>query len=176
LPALLLSALPLHLWALVMAHMWRPDPLEAAERRMEASITLHRLAMDRGYWCVPKHSNIDKRYYAEVNRNELNPDGSYKHTYFNLKLGTGDTPMEAAADGYQQVLGDDPAMTLPIINARLAALVTQLQTFAEGRARYLKLAAALDDLTSLMPMVKERVPASQAKFVNIVIRDEDDDL
>lgn len=158
------------------ATMWRPDPIEAEERNWQSHRHLHRMAMDRGWWCSTKKSNIDKRYYAEMNFNVHNPDGSYKHTHFNMKLGTGDSPLEAAANGYLQAMPDDIVILQAAVAAKLDALLPQIRRHHEARQRYLKLTAALDDLTILIDMVKGRFTAMQSKTANVIIRDEDDDL
>lgn len=159
--------------------MWRPDPLQEQERKLESHRDLHRLAGQRGFWCMPKLSSINKRYYAEINRNENNDDGSYKWTYYNVKMGTGDTPLEAAADGYKQAMPDDPEIALAVIEARLDALMPQLARHAQGRRNYLAVTGALDSLTESLFMVKTGltdVAALRSKPATPIITDEDDDL
>lgn len=160
------------------ATYWKPDPVEIRERNLGSHIHLHRLAGKSGYWCMPKRSSIDKRYFAEINRNNYNADGSYKDTNFNLKLGTGDTPLEAAANGYKLVMPDDVEIAVAVIDAKLDALIPQLHIYREGRERYLKLTAALDDLTNLLGMVKTTpsAPADESPKPRPAKPDEDDDL
>ena len=111
---------------------------------------MHRQAGLRGYSCTPKLSSIDKRYYAEINQVVQNDDGSYKHTRFNVKLGTGDSPIEAAADGYMQVMPDDLVMHAHCLIARVEALYNPITRRAETLKR---LDRTLDDLTDLVRSV-----------------------
>ncbi len=108
---------------------------------------MHRQAGLRGFSCTPKLSSIDKRYYAEINRHVLNDDGTYRHTHYNVKLGTGDSPIEAAANGYMQVMPDDLAMHTHCLIARVEALLPAMQRRA---AALKKLDASLDALTDLV--------------------------
>lgn len=90
---------------------------------------IHRIAGQAGVSCTPKRSSIDKRYFAEIARHHTKADGSYSHSDLNIALGTGDTGIEAALDGYRQVLPDEPrfAMLAALIRAEnLAAKCRQL--------------------------------------------------
>lgn len=147
-----------------MATMWKPDPVQIAERKLEAHRMLHREAGKRGWSTTPKMSSIDKIV--------LNEDGSYKHTVPNLKLGTGDTPLEAAADGYVQAMPDDLVIRQWAILARIEAVVPVIQRHA---ATMKKLDKALDDLTDLIGSVNQDVPAQAGETVKPQT-DEDDDL
>lgn len=147
-----------------MATMWKPDPVQIAERKLEAHRMLHREAGKRGWSTTPKMSSIDKIV--------LNDDGSYKHTVPNLKLGTGDTPLEAAADGYVQAMPDDLVIRLWAILARIGAVVPVIRRHA---AAMKKLDKALDDLTDLIGSVNQDVPAQAGETVKPQT-DEDDDL
>lgn len=124
---------------------------------------MHRQAGLRGYSCTPKLSSIDKRYFAEINQVVLNADGSYAYSRYNVKLGTGDTPIEAAADGYMQAMPDDHAMHAHCLIARAEALLPMVQRRADTLKRLDK---TLDDLTAIMRSVN--VPR--------VTPGEDDDL
>ncbi len=131
-----------------MAAMWKLDQVQIRERKMDSHAALHREAGKRGWATTPRLSSIDRgRYYAEIDQIVTNPDGTYKHTIPNLKLGVGDTPLEAAADGYIKAMPDD----LVILQYALLARAEALLPWIERRAATLtKLDRALDDLTGLL--------------------------
>ncbi len=158
-----------------MASMWKPDPVQIRERKMDAHIALHREAGKRGWGTTPRLSSIDKRYYAEIDK-IVTDQGRYVHTIPNLKLGTGDTPLEAAADGYVKAMPDDLVIRELAILARIEALLPVIERRA---ATLKKLDATLTDLTAAVIMVKAGVTDVEelrSKTVTTVIRDEDDDL
>lgn len=156
-----------------MATMWKPDPIQIRERRMESHMTLHREAGKRGWSTTPRLSSIDRgRYYAEIDKIVCNPDGTYKHTVPNLKLGVGDTPLEAAADGYTQAMPDDLVIRELAILARIEALLPVIERRV---ATLKKLDTTLDGLTDLLASVNHDAPVQTGETVKPQI-DEDDDL
>lgn len=157
-----------------MAVMWKPDPIEIGCRKMESHKMLHREAGKRGWSTTPRMSSIDRgRYYAEIDQIVLNPDGSYKHTIPNLKLGTGDTPLEAAANGYERAMPDDMVIRQWAVMARIEAIMPRLEKHA---ALMKKLDNALTDLTDLVNRGITLAPALAGRTETPVIFDEDDDL
>lgn len=145
------------------AVMFKVDPLAAEHLKLDSGKVMHREAGKRGFSCNPKRSSIDGRYFAEIDRHVLKEDGTYSHTLFNVAMGTGDTPVEAAADGYRQTMPDDLLMLGFGLVARAEALSLQMLQ----RAETLKLLdTTLDDLTRLIRSVN--VPR--------VTPGEDDDL
>jgi hypothetical protein len=87
--------------------MWRLDPLKEFQHKLEVSHILHREAGKRGFSCSPKRSSIDGSYFAEIN--EYVGNGFMK---FNVKMGTGPTPLEAAVDGYRKAVPLDDMMAV----------------------------------------------------------------
>lgn len=142
------------------ATMWKANAVESAEAKLAASVRMHRMAGERRLSCMPKLSSIDGRWFAEINR-YIGPGGLMD---FNIKLGTGDSPTEAAADGYTQVLPDDLAFRAVCLEARIDAALLQKERIWD------KLSATLDVLTRTLPLVKLRPVAMPAD------PGEDDDL
>jgi len=126
------------------ATMWKANAVETAEGKLAASVRMHRMAGERGYSCMPKLSSIDARWYAEINR-YVGPGGIMD---FNIKLGTGDSPTEAAADGYTKTLPDDLALRAVCLEARVDAAMLQKERIWD------KLSATLDEITRTLPLVK----------------------
>jgi len=140
---------------------------------MESHKMLHREAGKRGFSCMPKHSNIDRgRYYAEIDKIVLNDDGSYKHTVPNVAMGTGDSPLEAAANGYERAMPGDMVIRQWATLARIEAIVPVIERHA---AFLTKLDNALDGLTDLVRSVIVPSPAQVGETAEPQT-DEDDDL
>jgi hypothetical protein len=127
----------------MQAVMWKRDVTIADQERLTTSIVMHRRAGVLGYSCLPQASNIDRgRYFAEINRIVTNADGSYSHTIPNVAMGTGDTPLEAAADGYAAVL---PEMIPYRALSSLEAILPRLQRRAAAHRKLDQTLAVLTD-------------------------------
>lgn len=129
-----------------MATTWRADPLEVAQRKESVHTALHRYAGQRGFSCLPKASSIDRgRYFAEIN--QYVGEGSLRP---NVKMGTGDTPLDAALDGYLKAMPGDIV---------LAAFAMEVECYRFKQAIYreqaqmAKLEKAIDLLTACVRMV-----------------------
>ncbi len=130
--------------------MWKVDPLAAHQERLEAAQLLHREAGRRGYSTNPKQSNIDKRYFAEINEVYSSVDGRYEGTQFNVAMGTGDTPLEAALEGYRAIVPIDDIMACVYLEVELVLLSAAV---ARARARekvYSDFDHAIDDLIGVL--------------------------
>jgi hypothetical protein len=135
------------------AIMWKPDPLAQAQLRLEVTARLHREAGKRGYSCSPKLSNIDKRYFAEINYIPL--DIGLPGMRHNIKLGTGDTPLEAAMDGYRQTIPLDDMMAVTYLEVELHFLGEAVARYRQREREVEKLETALKDLTAVLSELKD---------------------
>ena len=70
--------------------------MEIAQEKVTLHAEMHRKAGKLGFSGIPKLSNIDKRWFMEVDQ-IATAHGRYTHTVPNIAFGTGDTPLEAAA-------------------------------------------------------------------------------
>lgn len=136
--------------------MWRPDPLIEHQLRLPCSILLHREAGKRGYSCTPKkcHIGLNAGYWAEINQaipNGVHGDMPWltKHKMrFNLKLGTGPTPLHAALSGYQQLIPieGDPVWALVVLEVELYFLAEAARVYQKAERTLSMLEKALAGL------------------------------
>ena len=125
---------------------FKPEPLMIEQSKMPLWALLHRQAGIRGYSATPKRSHVSGRCQAEVNYTEATGrvvDGipTYR-TSLNVKLGTGDSPIEAAAHGYSQVMSDPVMLCL--------YLEVEAWRLAEAVRLAMMLERALADLQGLI--------------------------
>lgn len=131
--------------------------MEIAQEKLTLHAEMHRKAGKLGFSGIPKLSNIDKRWFMEVDQ-IATAHGRYTHTVPNIAFGTGDTPLEAAADGYAKAA---PEMALYPILAKLETVVPQVRRHIAAEK---KLVEALTDLTDTV------------RSLNVPRIDEDEDL
>jgi hypothetical protein len=111
-----------------MTTVFRREPIQTEQDRLPVSIEMHALAGRLGYSGMPKLSSINKRWFMEVDR-IFSEDGVYTGTVYNVAMGTGDTPLEAAAHGYAQVSSE---MVLYRVLCGVEALLPALHKRADA--------------------------------------------
>lgn len=121
-----------------MSQMYRTDKLLERHRAQECYQLLHRAAGMRNYSCDPKKSYIDGRYFAEINH--YSGKGVM---VMNVKMGTGETPIEAVIDGYRQAIPLDDMMAVLYLECELFLLSETVRVYG-------KLEKAMDDLIAVI--------------------------
>lgn len=150
---------------------WREDTFAKQFDRYPVTTALHRYA-GRVYsiGCLPKLSAIDKRYFAEVNHAICHDDGSYSHTVPNIALGTGDTPLHAALDGYMKARPNDIMWRVFLLEIEAISLQRAHVKAIEIEKRVDK---ALNTLTDVLDLYRAMLAAPRPIPAK---PDEDDDL
>jgi hypothetical protein len=150
--------------------MYRIDELGNSQLRLECSRALHRIAGRLGFSCLPKRSYINRgTYYAEINAHRPTgqvyadaPDIQKSMIVPNVAFGTGNSPLEAAMNGYRRIISH-PAMDAVLLECELYLL-------GEAVRRAKKIDAALDGLVEALHLLTVRM-AQAAHAAH-----EDDDL
>lgn len=131
-----------------MPDFWKVDPQIQSENRNAAYVALHRYAGLRGFSCDPKRSHIKRgSYFCEVSRVDRNG------IVPNVAMGVGNSPLEAAVDGYSKVVPNDPIWATVIMQAELDLLRRTALADREIMRLEGKLASALILLEDTLSLV-----------------------
>lgn len=132
--------------------LWREDEFAKSFDRLDCSRAAHAYAGRCGWACSVKRSSIDGRYFAEVNRVVTDGAGRYLHTVYNVKMGTGDTPLHAALDGYRQVAPEHSSYWA-VVGLELEAEMLR-RAVVRARAWESRLDAAVDALAAAIGLFR----------------------
>lgn len=123
--------------------LWQVDLYAASFDDTKVSRDLHRFAGMNRLSCSPKRSAIDRRYFAEITQHVGNGE-----VRFNVAMGTGDTPLHAALEGY--------AAAAPHLSAVWAVYRLEIEALMLSRAAarskkaFTQLEGAVDQLIAAL--------------------------
>lgn len=149
------------------AVMWKDDKYARGWDVTEVSRALHRYAGRQMLSCIPKLSAVDKRYFAEINL--WQGQGAMR---FNVAMGTGPDPVDAALTGYERALPGDPMWRVFRLELEAERLRRAL---AVARDQERRLDRLLDTVADLLAKLSPETPAEAVARL-AASNTEDDDL